>query len=450
MRRTCRVPIALALLALAASPTRAQEARPGRYDLAGVSSIESSYGGRAWITRGVSGQRLTLVRQPGLRVVGRLVPGASSTLSFEAPLPSTSGLVGVVVGGEPGAAPVLRARYLRSGDQLVGRWEIVERRGAGEVVVAHGRETLTRRRPASAPKGRVRVAVSVDWEGRDLGRGNLEAMAALRRALPGVPLTHFLNAAYLTKPGADAAWVGSQLRGAVLPGDETGLHVHGWRSLFEDAGVTFRDRPTFWNDGTPLHPAGGDEGHEVEIGAYPVDDLRRVLRRSRELLASIGFPISGSFRAGGWMATPNVLEAIRAEGFDVDSSATDGTWHDELNGLRLQRRIPEVWPEVTARSQPYRIDTPAGPVLEMPDTCALADYVTPDEMVRHIREAVERLQQDPSRDVFVHIGLHQETAHRYGQRVVLAVQALLRDRDLPLVFETLEASARAARASMGQ
>ena len=109
-----------------------------------------------------------------------------------------------------------------------------------------------------------------------------------------------------------------------------------------------------------------------------------------------------------------------------------------------------MWPEVTTRTQPYRIDTPAGPVLEMPDTCALADYVTPDEMVRHVREAAARLAQAPSRDVFVHIGLHQETAHRYGQRIVQAVQALARDPDLPLVFETLEASAAAARAALNE
>jgi hypothetical protein len=76
-------------------------------------------------------------------------------------------------------------------------------------------------------RGRVRVAVSVDWEGRDLQRTNLAAMTALRQALPGVPLTHFLNAAYLTKPAADPAAVAQALREVVLPGDEAGLSKTG-------------------------------------------------------------------------------------------------------------------------------------------------------------------------------------------------------------------------------
>ena len=122
------------------------------------------------------------------------------------------------------------------------------------------------------------------------------------------------------------------------------------------------------------------------------------------------------------MATPPVLEAIRGEGFLVDSSATDGRWHDELGTYRLRSRIPEVWPQVTAQSAPFVIETPAGPVLEMPDTCALADYVTADEMVAHIREANARLRLDPTRDLFVHIGFHQETAARYASRVTEVVR----------------------------
>lgn len=42
---------------------------------------------------------------------------------------------------------------------------------------------------------RVRIVISVDWEGRDLAAANRRAFAAFPRAHPDVPLTHFLNAA---------------------------------------------------------------------------------------------------------------------------------------------------------------------------------------------------------------------------------------------------------------
>lgn len=427
------------LTLLLALPAVAQE--PGSYRIDGTAAV-GSYGGEARIDRG----ELELRRSDGLRARAPLVreeiAGVASgarVWRFEAALPATSGLAGGLTGAN-GADRVLRARYLELHDRLVGRWRIV---GADGATLADGQETLVRATPA--PRGRVRVAVSVDWEGRDLTRANLDAFAALRDALPGVRITHFLNAAYLTKPAADVAAVTSAHRRVVLAGDELGLHVHGWRTLFRAAGVAFRDRPSFWGDGFPLQPTADDLGHEVELGAYTVDELRAVVRRSRELLASIGLPIGASFRAGGWMATPEVLQAVRAEGFLVDSSATWGGWHDELAGLRLQRRIPQVWPQVTPSTAPFAIDTPAGPILEMPDTCALADYVTPDEMVAHVRDAAARLARAPERDLFVHVGFHQETAARHGPRLVEALRRVAADRSLPVVLETLAESARAAR-----
>lgn len=416
----------VALLLLPLAPLRAQE---GAYRLEGVSAV-ASLTGSAQIERRGDGLWLALERSDGLRVAGALT-AADALRQLDVALPA--GAAGTV---DPGPAPRrYRVRYLPLGGRLVGRWELL----AGERVVESGRETLI---PVDEPTGRLRLAVSVDWEGRELAAPNLAAMRAWRAAVPGVPLTHFLNAAYYTKPGADAAAVTSLIASALLPGDELGLHVHGWRSLFAAAGVTYRDRPTFWRGlAEGAQPGLTDSGHEVEIGAYTVDELRAVLRRSRALLGAGGFAIGGAFRAGGWMATANVLEAIRGEGFAIDSSATDGRWHDELTGYALRARIPEVWPGVSEETQPYRIETAAGLVLEMPDTGALADYVTVDEMVAHVRRAAARLQ--PGRDLFVHVGFHQETAARYAARVSQALRELARDPALPLVVETLsDAAAR--------
>jgi hypothetical protein len=308
--------------------------------------------------------------------------------------------------------------------------------GAGEFAHHPQRPRLGVARP------RVILTVSVDWEGLHIKDGNLAALAALRRDLPGVSLTHFLNGAYYTRSGASAEEATARIRRGIVEGDELGLHIHPWRSLVEAAGVQFRSSPSFF--GRPLKNVDSDEGHEVELTAYEVDELRSIVRHARGRLEQAGFPISRSFRAGGWIADTKVLEAIRAEGFEVDSSATDNTWHKEELGQRpIWQRLRQLWPAVTEVTQPFAISTPAGTILEMPDTGALADYVSAEEMTNHVRRAIERARADPSHPVFVHLGLHQESASRFASRVSAALAPLRAEEGLEIV--TLERAAGLAR-----
>jgi hypothetical protein len=291
---------------------------------------------------------------------------------------------------------------------------------------------------------RVRVAISVDWEGREISPVNLQAFANLRAAHPEVPLTHFLNAAYFTKPDADAETITKLMRQAVKPMDEIGLHIHPWQSLVEAAGVSFRSKPTIWGNGRRMRIGKRDSGHEISVEAYETDEFQAIVGKSKEILAANGFALGTSFRAGAWLAGPHVREAIRREGFLVDSSATDTKWHDELDAYELPRMMREVWPNVTSRTQPFVIKTPAGDLLEMPDTGALADYVTAEEMADHVSTAVAEL--GGTKDRFVHIGFHQETAARYAYRVINAIRLITAKHGDRVVFETLKESAQHAEA----
>jgi len=372
---------------------------------------------------------------------------------------------------------------------------------------------------------RVHVAISVDWEGSDLSAINLNAFRVYREAHPDVPLTHFLNAAYFTKLDANASKVQADVRRALRPGDELGLHIHPWKSLVEAAGVKFRTEPTIWGKGRPMRsstymgvsgkdakngallsrvtpdgPAAkaglkigdlitkmgdkniavyadisavvrnasggektkiqlqrdgaehtveltygsrGDTGHEISVEAYTTDEFEAIVRKSQALLQTNGFEIGQSFRAGAWLAGPHVREAIRRAGFLVDSSATDTVWHDEIAHTALPAMMKKIWPTVTRLSQPFLVETPAGMILEMPDTGALADYMTAKEMIDHIDEAVSLIQNNQDR--YVHIGFHQETAARYLPRVTAAVKTIRAKHGSLVVFETLEASAQHAR-----
>ena len=56
----------------------------------------------------------------------------------------------------------------------------------------------------------------------------------------------------------------------------------------------------------------------------------------------------------------------------------------------------------------------------MPDTGALADHVSTEEMEDHLQWAVEKARSDPARPVFVHLGFHAETAHHFAPRLTRA------------------------------
>lgn len=409
------------------------EALIGRYEVRGATS-SGLYTGTARIARAIGGLRLTIKRSDGTALHGKLTRRGPD--HFELVQAGGRGLARALseVGGS--GKPRFEARYQITTQGLSGRWRV----GTRTRVVARGLERLVRVQDMA-----VRLVVSVDWEGRDLTEANLRALEALRKALPQVPLTHFLNAAYFTKANADGELIAKRIRRVLRRGDEQGLHLHGWKSLVERSGVGYRDRPTFWGGAALPAQDGRDTGHDVEIGAYTANELQAIVSTSKRLLERWGFSPKRAFRAGGWLATPKVLSAVRSQGFLIDSSATDAGWHDELAGRPLRARIRSVWPGVHRTSQPFSISTPAGEVLEMPDTGALADYVTAAEMTAHVRRALSRFRRISTRDRFVHIGLHLETAARYAPRVIKAIQDLLKDPNPNLAFDTLSASARRHR-----
>ena len=291
------------------------------------------------------------------------------------------------------------------------------------------------------------VSVSVDWEGAYFEEDGLAALELFRRQNPDVPITHFVCPAYYTKPGAAPADISFFLRGHIAKGDEIGVHLHAWNSLVQEARVPVRTGRSFLTDDGRLMEFDGDAGFDLDPSIYTTTELRAVLATSRRLLESGGFEVAPVFRAGGWLAAPNVLEAARAEGFKVDSSAVDPTWLGEgasSEGFELlAERVHAVWPKVDRTTQPYLIDTPAGQLVEIPDSGAMADHMASEEMEDHVQSAA----RSSKRPVFVHLGFHAETAHQYADLLTRAL-ANLRRRKVPMQFVTVSRAAELARAGL--
>jgi hypothetical protein len=263
-------------------------------------------------------------------------------------------------------------------------------------------------------RGKIQLLVTVDWEGRDLRDDNLQAMRDLHTRFPQVKVVHFLNAAYFTKNDANAADAKQRIASAIAPGDEKALHIHGWKRLFEASGLTFKSSPTFW--GTSLRPNECiyDCGHEVPISLYTAAELRKVVKFSLDKLESQGFGRAKSFRCGGWMAKDTVREAIAAEGLLYEQSAVPTEFlAPKLRGQPIHTWLGDLWQGTTQTSQPYKIPTPGGELVEIPDNGALADYVSADQMVATYEANKAEYLRDRNKNVVVSIGFHHETAANY-------------------------------------
>lgn len=288
-------------------------------------------------------------------------------------------------------------------------------------------------------QGKVRIVVSVDWEGRDLNPQNLQAMKDFRQDFPEIPLQHFLNAAYYTKPQADAVNITKTVKSVLLPKDEHALHIHAWRSLVEASGVKFRTSPSMITGEVDLTKCTIDCGQDVVLTGYTNAELRKIIAHSLKILKREKFNRPRSFRAGGWQADDNVLSALIAEGFTLDSSATDAEFLKPSWGrYNLYGFVKNLWKDTTPTSQPYIYTTSSGrKILELPNNSCLSDYMSGSAMLEVFQSNAQILQNNPQKDVYLSIGFHQETAARYLPRLREAIK-LIRDdankKRIPIEF----------------
>ncbi len=275
-----------------------------------------------------------------------------------------------------------------------------------------------------ANSGEILINISVDWEGRGLHKKNLDAMKGFRSQHPNIPLLHYMNAAYFTKKNSNQDKTARNILSALSSNDEIGLHIHGWKSLVEASGVSYRSSPSWSPYTSEICAVPHDCGHGVPITAYNTDEIRKIIRTSVKIMQRQGLPVPTMFRAGGWMAGPNVLKALTSEGFKMDASQVPRQF------LRYQQPtiyqwLGEIWPTTSSLTQPYKIwiDNHSN-IVEFPNNGCLADYMTGAKMHRVFLENVKQWREDQSQHRFISIGFHQETASNYINRVKNAISRI--------------------------
>jgi hypothetical protein len=302
--------------------------------------------------------------------------------------------------------------------------------------------------PPPPIRGRILVALTIDWEGDDLAPEAFDALENARKQIGAEPLTHFVSAAYFTKSSGDTS-AGAKIANAIREGDELAVHLHAWQSLARASGIEPRSSPSFFT-GTDklLEIPGADAGFDVDLDTYNVPELRAILRTSRRLLERTGRPVSQSFRAGGYLGTPKMLQAVADEGFEVDSSAIDYRQIDTGDDVALRQRLAQLWPAVNRTSPPFLVPVAGRQLVELP-IAAVADFLSAAEMVRIFDFAHVRIKNSPDDNVLVVLGFHFETATEFANRIVETIAKLRARADVAgeLTFVTIAKAAELVRPS---
>ncbi len=251
--------------------------------------------------------------------------------------------------------------------------------------------------PGATQAGVVRLSLVLAWEGRHAKDFNVDAVRALRAqwraAGRELAVVHLVSPAYFLRGGPEADRFAAKLRSALGPEDKVGMLLGGWRSLATEAGVIFRDGPTFWgNTLRPVDCAATDCGVDVPLSVYPTADLAKLLGAARETFEKNGFGRPVAMAATGWVAAPELLRAAAETGVRYDFSAVAPEMIMRRAGrFPLYQWVKGLWDGLTPHSQPFAVEAAPG-LTEMPQALASLDYVTRDDAEKVFLEYLDRLK----------------------------------------------------------
>lgn len=294
---------------------------------------------------------------------------------------------------------------------------------------------------------KIIISITVDWECENFK--NLSDLLELRRRIgKNIPLTHFICPAYFTKGVKKSD---EKIRKAVFSNDEIALHVHSFESLIRASEVEFRTSPDFFHRFTPEIEAlmkilpkklqVKNTGRGVPVSAYNYSEIVKILNTSRKILTE-NFDLDNiyGFRAGGWMCSDTVFDALCNTGFNYDCSAAPpevlshgfaennlGNMHDDygenfgefteymiklwgydiqnehiLKNTYFKNSCPDKY--LSIYTQPFKIKS----LIEMPNNASMSDYASAKTMRRVLDRGITEFKMGRETPFFLNTGFHQE------------------------------------------
>ncbi|MEM7151476.1 MAG: hypothetical protein AAF799_01490 [Myxococcota bacterium] len=314
----------------------------------------------------------------------------------------------------------------------------------------------------------IRVTLAIHWEGRHLD-GVKHFAQDRKRLIPGIPVTHFVSAAYFAR-GGDIEEIVKAMLPAFESNDEIALHVPAWQSIRgarhePSRSVIVGDDPELVVE-YPGITAQPDRGYTYPISAYEKPSIESFIVTSKLLLRPLlqavvlrrGLNIERvlrGIRAGHGMASDVFLVAACNSGFKYDASGMDAVWardsadRAEAEAKRGEQLFAPLWRHwadlwgsteqnephlsnhgmragtggagINASTQPFFIARAGGSqLLELP----VNGGVVPPASPQHVAELLTNaLESPPGVPRIVSIALRQETAE-HSLDALMAVEAL--------------------------
>jgi len=188
----------------------------------------------------------------------------------------------------------------------------------------------------------IYVGWTIDWEGVDPGKQNLENVAKIADEYK-IPLTHFFSPRTLsTVKISDSRkkeitnWLKNRINNN---GDELDMLLYFQFDMVQEAGVDAKFKEKTWDNGL--------SGYDMPGTVYNYDEYSKILNWGKQKIIDAGLPSPQGFRAGGWFVNEDNLKAIKNAGFLYDSSSIKPV---ELG----ENKIMQDW-NITSLSQPYNI-----------------------------------------------------------------------------------------------
>ena len=243
---------------------------------------------------------------------------------------------------------------------------------------------------------------------------NTVAIRKFRQEFAHIPLVHFISPAYFSRGAKLAKSQLEAIKSIVKSNDFMALHLQGWKSLVEGAGVRFRNEPNFWGYDVASAKCREDCGQGVPVSSYNKGDLDKIVSFNISLYERYLGTRPLGLLAGGWMGTPEVLEIARKHQILYDFSAIPPVYlKDKLQYYPIYDWVSSLWKQVHNFTQPLQYLTKHGWVTGVANNGGNLPYQNRHAFFELFKSYGERLKKSPTKKYFIHFGFYQEHATRH-------------------------------------
>jgi hypothetical protein len=275
----------------------------------------------------------------------------------------------------------------------------------------------------------VNLGLSIIWNGHEITDHNIIALKKFRESFKDLQVMHFISPSYFTR-GTDIAANNLQMMKPIIKdGDRIGLLLSGWRSYVLEAGVIFRNGPSFWGSSNGSRQCARDCGSDVPMHIYPSQDLDSIIGTGISVLTAQGFAKPIAIKTEGFVSNQLVMESAANQGIFMDFSAVSPkTVFRKLGNYPLYSWIEHIWKNIEVNTTPFVKSVANNAMTVVPQSLGAIDYHSPNSVSAIFKSYLNSISEDNSpssrpNNTFT-LTIYQSTAKRNITNITSSIQSI--------------------------